>query len=220
MTTSSGTVGWGESRGGPPQPGSYDHLIGRSLAESVHFAPDKPAQLPHPGNRNHDAGLECALNDALGKHLQVPVHALLGRKLRDWVPVAAWTRPCSAEDFGRDVQRAVDEGYMAMKMHSSPYYDIFEQTRAAEAVAPPGFRLHYDFNSSRSLAAVLPIVRRLEAEHPIVAYIEDALKPDDIEGYQALRAATTIPLIMQQIPFGHLEMLSVPDPPPLQSATF
>ena len=51
-------------------------------------------------------------------------------------------------------------------------------------------------------------------------YIEDALKPDDIEGYQALRAATTIPLIMQQIPFGHLEMLSVPDPPPLQSATF
>ena len=125
-----------------------------------------------------------------------------------------------AQDFGRDVQRAVDEGYMAMKMHSSPYYDIFEQTRAAEAVAPPGFRLHYDFNSSRSLAAVLPIVRRLEAEHPIVAYIEDALKPDDIEGYQAPRSATTIPLIMQQIPFGHLEMLFVPDPLPLQSSTF
>ena len=100
MTTSSGIVGWGESRGGKPGwdgPGSYDHLIGRSLAESVHFAPDKVAQLPPPGNRNHDAGLECALYDALGKHLQVPVHALLGRKLRDWVPVAAWTRPCSAE---------------------------------------------------------------------------------------------------------------------------
>ena len=38
VTTSSGTVGWGESRGGPPPPGSYAHLIGRSLAESVHFA--------------------------------------------------------------------------------------------------------------------------------------------------------------------------------------
>ena len=86
-----------------------------------------------------------------------------------------------------------------MKMHTSPFYDVFEQTRAAESVAPPGFRLHYDFNSTRSLAAVLPVVRELEANHPIVACIEDALHWDDLEGYRQLRAQTTIPLVVQQV---------------------
>lgn len=143
----------------------------------------------------------------MGKHLQVPVHALLGRKLRDHVPVAAWTPPCSPEDFAADVQRAVDDGYMAMKMHTSPFYDVIEQTRAAEAVAPPGFRIHYDFNSARSLANVLPVVRELQAHHPIVAVIEDALKSSDIDGYQQLRQQTTIPLIMQDVPLAHVEML-------------
>jgi L-alanine-DL-glutamate epimerase-like enolase superfamily enzyme len=54
---------------------------------------------------------------------------------------------------------------------------------------------------------VLPIVRELEANHPIVAFIEDALQWDDIEGYKQLRAQTTIPLIMQQVPISHVEML-------------
>ena len=251
LTTSSEVVGWGESRGTPPPAGAYDHLIGRQLLQALHDVPAVPfvpAQLPPPGNRNHDAGMECALYDAAGKHLKVPVHALLGRKLRDWVPVAAWTRPCSPVDFAADVQRAVDCGYMAMKMHTSPFYDVFEQVRAAEAVAPPGFRLHLDFNSRRSLAAVLPVVRALvralfcscslcgtlqrdcadpqitsgcvtvchycaartqEANHPIVAYIEDPLKSSDFEGYRTLRAQTTIPLIMQDVPAAHVEMLGM-----------
>jgi L-alanine-DL-glutamate epimerase-like enolase superfamily enzyme len=208
IMTSSGVVGWGESRGGPPAAGAYEHLVGKVLVEVAHGGLlEKPAQLPPVGNRNHDAGVECALFDALGKHLHVPVHALLGRKLRDHVPVAAWTTTCGPVDFAADVQRAVDDGYMAMKMHTSPFWDVIEQTRAAEAVAPPGFRLHYDFNSARSLANVLPVVRELEAHHPIVAVIEDALKSSDIEGYQQLRAQTTIPLIMQDVPLGHVEML-------------
>eukprot|EP01046_Picozoa_sp_COSAG06_P110303 COSAG06_NODE_56823_length_283_cov_0.559783_1_plen_77_part_10 len=59
---------------------------------------------------------------------------------------------------------------------------------AAFSHGAQGFRIHYDFNSTRSLAAVLPIVRELEANHPIVAFIEDALQWDDIEGYKQLRA--------------------------------
>ena len=84
---------------------------------------------------------------------------------------------------------------------AAPLDDVFEQTRAAEAVAPPGFRIHYDFNSTRSLAAVLPIVRELEANHPIVAFIEDALHWDDIEGWRQLRAQTTIPLVRASCTF-------------------
>ena len=128
VTTSSGVVGWGESRGSPelkgkgygaygPNADAYDHLIGMALVEAIHHVPAAPlklAELWPKANRNHDAGMECALYDALGKYLKVPVHALLGRKLRDSVPVAAWTTPCGPADFQADIQRAVDEGYMAM----------------------------------------------------------------------------------------------------------
>jgi L-alanine-DL-glutamate epimerase-like enolase superfamily enzyme len=172
VTTSSGVIGWGESRGSPelagqgygvygPRTGAYSHLVGMALAEALHRVPAVPlvpAQLTSKGNRNHDAGVECALYDALGKHLKVPVHALLGRKLRDWVPVAAWTIPCSPADFAADVQRAVDDGYMAMKMHTSPFYDVFDQTRAAEAVAPPVCLTSLSY-SKGTVVAVVQLVK-------------------------------------------------------------
>ena len=45
----------------------------------------------------------------------------------------------------------------------------------------------------------ISLVRELEANHPIVACIEDALHWDDLEGYRQLRAQTTIPLVVQQV---------------------
>ena len=42
-------------------------------------------------------------------------------------------------------------------------------------MAPPGFKLHWDFNHNRTLATVLPIINELERNHPIVGFIEDPL---------------------------------------------
>ena len=90
-----------------------------------------------------------ALYDVMGKHLDIPAYKLMGQRIRDRVPVAAWTRPASPEDLAKDVQRAVGEGYMIFKIHTCAHYDVFEQTRAVEDVAPPGFKMHYDFNHNR-----------------------------------------------------------------------
>ena len=87
-------------------------------------------------------------------------------------------------------------------------FDVFEQVRLAEEVAPPGFRIHFDFNHNRTLAAVLPVIAELE-QHPIVAYIEDPLKYDDIDGWRKLREQTRIPLVMQGVPIPHVQMLQV-----------
>lgn len=53
---------------------------------------------------------------------------------------------------------------------------------------------------------MLPIVAELE-NHPIVAYIEDPLKYDDIDGWRKLREQTRIPLVMQGVPIPHVQML-------------
>ena len=171
-----------------------------------------------------DAGLLTALYDCVGTALGVPVHRLLGQKVRDWVPCAAWTRPATPAEFQADIQRAVDEGYMTFKIHTSEMFDVFEQVRLAEEVAPDGFRIHFDFNHNRTLAAVLPVIAELE-QHPIVAYIEDPLKYDDIDGWRKLREQTRIPLVMQGVPIPHVQMLQVnriacPDPGPSRRAGF
>ncbi|MDE0221797.1 MAG: hypothetical protein OXJ90_21185 [Spirochaetaceae bacterium] len=143
--------------------------------------------------------LAMALYDVMGKHLGVPAYKLMGQKVRDAVPAAAWTRPCPPDVFREEVRRAAAEGYRVFKMHSSPLYDVIEQTRAAEEVAPPGFRLHWDFNHTRTPGVVLPIVEELR-HHPIVGFIEDPLPWDDLDGWRSLRSKTRIPLVMHVPP--------------------
>ena len=122
-----GSVGWGEARpdGGVPHadPHKWDFLVGRNAAALLQ------GNEPNAGgNANGNAGLFCALYDAVARHLGVPVWQLLGaRKVRDWVPCAAWTRPAAPEDFAEEILRAVGQGYMAMKMHTSPHFCMFAQ---------------------------------------------------------------------------------------------
>ena len=71
-------------------------------------------------------------------------------------------------------------------------------------MAPDDFRIHYDFNGNRTIAAVLPLIKELE-KHPIVGFIEDPLRRDDVEGYKRLREKTNIPLIMHVPKLGGLQ---------------
>ena len=89
-------------------------------------------------------------------------------------------------------------------MHTCEYYDVMEQTRLAEEVAPEGFKIHYDFNSNRSLAAVLPIVRELE-NHRVVGFIEDPIVRNDIDGWRRLREQSRLPIIMHAPQLGGVQ---------------
>ena len=179
--TDNGLVGYGDYRCPPPSQSEIEPLIGSDPFDQI--------------NNNLNAGICGALYDVMGKHLEVPAYRLMGQKVRDAVSVAAWTRPASPEAFRDEIARAADQGYMTFKMHTCEYHDVVEQTLAAEEVAPEGFKIHYDFNSNRSLAAVLPLVQELE-KHPIVSYIEDPIVRDDIDGWRRLREQSRIPIVM------------------------
>ena len=193
--TDAGLIGYGDQRvrpWGQPEPDSAKHLIGRSPFDFLN------------NNLSLRSALNVALYDVMGKFLEVPVHKLLGQKVRNAVTVAAWTRPASPEVFRDEISRAVEQGYTTFKMHTCDYHDVFEQTRLAEEVAPPGFTIHYDFNHNRSLGTVLPIVKELE-NHPIVGYIEDPIVKNDLDGWQRLRQQSDIPIIMHGTPLGGIQ---------------
>ena len=181
IETDNGIVGYGDYRQQQPSQGEIERLIDRSPFDFVH-------------NDFHMA-IGGALFDVMGKHLEVPAYKLLGPKLRERVPVAAWSRPASPEDLAGEAQRAAEEGYRVFKMHTCEHYDVFEQNRAVEEVAPEGFKMQWDFNSNRDLATVLPIVKALE-KSPVVGFIEDPLVRSDVEGWRRLRAQAEVPLIM------------------------
>ncbi|MBI4551045.1 MAG: hypothetical protein HY710_02145 [Candidatus Latescibacteria bacterium] len=188
VTTDNGIVGYGDSRGHVTMPASsLEPLIDRTPFDFL------GADLP--------SGLMGALYDVMGKHLEVPAYKLIGQKVRDRVPVAAWTRPASPSDLASEVQRAAAEGYRIFKIHTCEHYDVFEQTRAVEAVAPAGFKMHYDFNHNRPLTAVLRIIQELE-KSPVVGFIEDPLLLRDIDGWRLLRQKTHLPLLMHVPPLG------------------
>jgi L-alanine-DL-glutamate epimerase-like enolase superfamily enzyme len=179
--TDAGIVGYGDYRSGAPPRSSVEPLIGRDPFEYLY-------NDLHPG-------LGMALYDVMGKYLEVPAYKLMGQKVREAVSVAAWTRPASPERLAEEVQRAVEEGYTHFKMHSCEYYDVLEQTRAVEEVAPPGFKFHWDFNHNRTLISVLPLINELE-QFRVVGFIEDPIIWRDIDGWRALRQRVGLPIIM------------------------
>jgi L-alanine-DL-glutamate epimerase-like enolase superfamily enzyme len=63
--------------------------------------------------------------------------------------------------------------------------------------------MHYDFNHNRSLATVLPLLRELE-QSPTVGWVEDPLRPGDVEGWRQLRQQVRLPIIMHPTPLGGL----------------
>lgn len=191
VQTDAGVTGYGDYRCLAPARSTVEPLIGCSPFDFI--------------NNDFNPGLCGALYDVMGKYLGVPAYKLMGQKVRDGVAVAAWTRPAAPAQFREEVQRAIAQGYTIFKMHTAEIHDVMEQTRVVEEVAPPGFRLHYDFNGNRTLAAVLPTIRALEENHPIVGFIEDPLVRRDLDSWQRLRAQTRIPLVMHVPPLGGLQ---------------
>ena len=182
VVTDNGITGYGDGRGHTSLTDrEREGLIGRSPFDFI--------------NGRLNPALMGALYDVMGKHLEIPAYKLMGQKVRDRVPVAAWTRPASAEDLAAEVQRATAEGYMIFKIHTCAQHDVLRQNRAVEEVAPPGFKMHYDFNHNRVSADVLRLVQELE-KSPVVGYLEDPLVWRDIDGWRRLREKTFIPLVM------------------------
>ena len=190
--TDNGLVGYGDYEDTPHIAASeIEPLIGCSPFDFLH--------------NDFNLALGMALYDVMGKYLEVPAYKLLGQKVRDAAPAAAWTRPCGPEVFAQEVARAAEQGYRVFKMHSSAQYDVIAQTAAAADVAPPGFRLHWDFNHNRTIGVVMPIIDELERNHPIVGYIEDPLIWTDIIGWRRVREKTNIPIIMHVPQLGGIQ---------------
>ena len=184
IKTDNGLEGYGETGNAPaPSRKQFEYLIGRNPF--------------HEYNRVTHLGMSMALYDLLGKFLGVPLWRLIGPQLRTWVPLSAWTMPQPPEAMANEVKHLVKRGYTWLKFHVDFFQNVVEQTRAIQKVAPPGFKLQYDFNGDASLHTVLPILKQLE-KFPVAGRVEDPIpskKPSDRDEWRSLRHSTRLPIL-------------------------
>lgn len=146
-------------------------------------------------------GLGTAMYDLMGQAAGVPVHKLFGQRCRAWVPVGSWTVSTHPERMARAVQNYAARGYTWLKYHLSPFENVFDQTEAMQAVAPPGFRVHYDFTMGGTDDHIPALLEKLSA-YPIAGCFEDPLPSQDIEGHVELRQRSKRPIVLHHCPLG------------------
>jgi L-alanine-DL-glutamate epimerase-like enolase superfamily enzyme len=185
VKTDKGLEGYGESPGPAPPKDRVAKYLGTSpfdwLADTESLA------------------MDMAMYDLMGKYLAVPAWKLLGRKVRDWVPVGAWAVSQPPRAMAEEVGHVSRRGFRWLKYHVDVLQNAIDQTAAMQEAAPPGFKVHYDFNADSNVEAVYPVLRELE-RFPIAGRIEDPINAIDREGYKFLRQKCRIPIVVHHAP--------------------
>lgn len=139
-------------------------------------------------------GLQMALFDAVGRALDVPVHELLGSRVRDSVKLAWWCNDMPAEDWVAEAELALDRGYESIKLKGRPWFDLREQVAAVCDAVPESFGVNVDFNATLLDAdRAIPLLRELAA-YPQVEVFEEPIPDEDVAGSRAVREAVDVPV--------------------------
>ncbi len=138
------------------------------------------------------AGIDQALWDIKGKALGVPVHELLGGKLRDSIKVYSWIGGDRPAEVAAGAKEVVARGFLALKMNGTEELQIVDShdkiDAAVERVAMvreavgPNIGIAVDFHGrvhrpmARMMVKELEPYRLMFIEEPVLSENRDALK--------------------------------------------
>jgi galactonate dehydratase len=184
----SGVVGWGETL--------FYHTWGHPTDEAVgRVRGGNAAALMWDDSLG--AGLQMALLDAVAKSAGVPLHALLGQKVRDSVPLSWWAIDMPPGDLASECEALLAAGYSTLKTKGRPWFDLHRQLDAVASVVPAGFRLALDFNNTIPNADVAEsLLPEIEQRWPFVDVFETPIRQSDVPGGKRLKAMTRVPVAM------------------------
>jgi mandelate racemase len=154
------------------------------------------------------AGLDAAMWDALAVAAGRPLASMLGSTPR---PVRAYNS-CGlglmdAAAVADEALQLLDRGFKAIKLRLG-YPTLAEDLAAVRAVrnnVGAGIAVMVDYNQALSVEEALARVRALETEG--IAWIEEPIRHDDLEGNAAIAAASSVPLQLGEN-FGGVEPMA------------
>jgi muconate cycloisomerase len=211
LETADGGVGWGEAAclGGPTWSEESAEsvavtieryiapwLVGRDATRIEAVREEMARRLQ--GNPFARAAVEMALWDLNGRALGVPVHRLLGGRVRDRVPLS-WS--LAVEDPDAEVAEAralVTRGHRIFKVKTAAHslaQDVDRIRRIREAVGP-AVSLRVDANQGWDRPGALRAIRALEPFG--LDFVEQPLPRWDLEGMAELGRRANVPIMADE----------------------
>ncbi len=145
------------------------------------------------------AAFEMALLDLAGRYYNAPVYQLLGGRAREAVPLAWGIYQKAPEEMAADAAVALKEGYHAIKLKvGRKLTDDVAAVRAVAQAVGPDVPLRLDANMAwRTVPTAATAINALAAEATI-AWIEQPLARENLEGLALLRQRSTVPIMVDE----------------------
>lgn len=150
------------------------------------------------------AGIDQALWDIKGKAHGLPVHQLLGGKVRERIDVYSWIGGDRPEDTAAQARAAVDRGFRAVKMNGTEemqYIDSWSKvTRAVENVATiraavgEEIGVAVDFHGRVHAPMAKVLIRELEPFH--LMFIEEPVLTEHLDSVADTLRSTPTPIAL------------------------
>lgn len=207
IETDEGIGGWGECYGPAritkavvDELGSM--IIGSDPLNSEFIWQDLYARLRDHGQKGllieGLSGIDIALWDIRGKYFDVPAYTLLGGPLRS--EVQAYATGLYRRDSGNAIEYLaeeaasyVEQGFRAMKLKVGfGVEEDYRITRTIRETIGDDVALMVDANHAYDAVAAIALARKIE---PLdIAWFEEPVPPEDLDGYRRVKAATSIPI--------------------------
>ena len=149
------------------------------------------------------SGIDQALWDILGKSLGVPVHQLLGGRVRNRIRVYAWTDAGTADDYVGAIKDLRDHrGLTAFKYTASgmmrplstpaALQSAVERLGELRRIGGASLDIAADFHGRLTFADAKRLIKLLEPHQPL--FIEEPILPGDADGLREITESTSIPI--------------------------
>ena len=206
-----GAVGWGEQRVLP----SWSYETVESVVTTIrnYFAPAIIGRSPFAVNAIHEeldrqlspsvsqgmpfarAAVDIALHDLAGRIAGVPVHALLGGKRSDTVPLCYAVSGGTPEEMGDAATRWSDCSCFKVKIGGDPELD--RQRLQAVVDAVPDMPLWLDANQSYSPSRLQRLFK-LITDMPTICCVEQPTRSIDWLGLERIRERSPLPVAIDE----------------------
>lgn len=213
ITDSSGAVGIGQMRPLNPWMGETTEAV--LVAIRDYWGPAMLGRDPRDRNRiygdlaemlpNTQVALCCvdlALWDLMGKLAGQPVAALLGGNVGARIPMEWSVGLADPEQMVAEAKRAVAEfgvDVVCLKVGREDWKTDVEVHRAVRAAVGPDISVGIDANEGYDEATTVRVMRGLADSD--VAYLEQPLPRDQLEGLARLRAKLDVPIFVDESVF-------------------
>ncbi len=149
------------------------------------------------------SGVEQALWDIVGKHLNIPVWQLLGGKVREKVRMYGWVKGEETGDYIENFKLSVqDTQFTAFKLCPVPAMQMIETPEVLDRIvqnvkevretAPRHVDIALDFHGRTTPAMAKRLARLLEPFDPM--FLEEPVLPGDTAALKTISESTPIPI--------------------------